>query len=78
MSTGSLDEKIEHQRGRLQKASAILLCAVLATHEGIGADVVADAAVIARELVDAAVVALDAVELSRDRGPPIKARCEGQ
>lgn len=59
------EKKIEHQRGRLQKASSILLCAVLAAREGVDVDDVADAAGVARELIDAAVKALDSVALAR-------------
>lgn len=57
--------RIEDERRRLQRASAILVGAVLAANEHVDAHVIADASVVARELIDAAVDGLDMVELSR-------------
>lgn len=72
MSTGTVlpdvEARIAAERRRLQKASAVLSGAVLAAEQGLDAQVVADAVSAARELVDAAVRALDVVELTRD-GP---------
>jgi hypothetical protein len=73
MSAGRLEvpkqveAKIEAERRRLQKASAVLTGAVLAAEEGVDAEIVADAVSVGRELVDAAVNGLDAVELRRAR-----------
>lgn len=58
--------RIELERRRLQKASAVLTCALAAVELGrIDIEVLGDAVAAGRDLVDAAVVALDSVSLSR-------------
>ena len=61
----SIRPKIEAERRRLQKASAILTGAGIAAGSGVDGEVVADVIAAAAVLVDAAVVALDSVNLNR-------------
>lgn len=65
----SAREKIEAERRRLQKASAILIGAALASEQGVDPEVVADAITAGRELVDQAVAALDSVVLGQEGAP---------
>lgn len=55
-------EKLENERRRLQKVSAILTCAVWAANHDVEADY-GDVLSAVRELVDQAVVALDTTSL---------------
>jgi hypothetical protein len=57
--------RIESERRRLQKASAVLSCAILAVEREIDIEVLGDAIAAGRELVDAAIIALDSVSLSK-------------
>lgn len=54
---------IETERRRLMRASAILTAATLAADHDADAGVIGDCAHVARELVDAAVAALDSVTM---------------
>lgn len=55
---------IETQRRQLQRASAVLVGAALVAEHDVDGDVVGDCVTTARELVDAAIVALDSVNVS--------------
>lgn len=59
--------RIDTQRRRLQKAQAILICAVHACIHDLEADY-GDIMSVAVDLIDEAVNALDSVELYRDSG----------
>jgi hypothetical protein len=62
---GLLESRIEAERRRLQQASAVLTCAVLAVDHGVDVEVLGDVISVGRDLVDAAIVALDSVSLAR-------------
>lgn len=55
-------QKIEHERRRLQRVSAVLACLTTAAMYDEEIDA-ADVATVARELLDAAIDGLDSVEL---------------
>lgn len=58
-------QRIEAERRRLQKASAVLACLVYsANHDAPDIDA-GDVASVVRDLIDRAVLALDAVDLQR-------------
>ena len=56
-------ERLEVQRRKLMRASAVLTVAALAIEHDLDRDVIADAVSAGRELVDAAVIALDLTNL---------------
>lgn len=62
-----LREQIEAERRRLQKASAVLLALVYSSSQGLDSEQAGDVAGVALDLVEQAVLALDAVELRKAR-----------
>jgi hypothetical protein len=60
----SVQPKIEAERRRLMKASAILTGAGIAAGSGVDGEVVSDVIAVAAAFVDQAVVALDSVNLT--------------
>ena len=64
-SSGVLQDRIEAERRRLQKASAVLIALVYSTSQGLDSEQAGDVAGVALDLIEQAIVALDAVELRR-------------
>jgi hypothetical protein len=62
ISTQTVEERIEFERRRLQKASAVLACLMLAADAQADIDL-ADVASAAQELVLAALLGLDSINL---------------
>ena len=62
-------DQIEAERRRLQKASAVLLALIYSLDCGLDTDQAGDAASVALDLVEQAVLALDAVTLRRKDAP---------
>jgi hypothetical protein len=60
-------DRIEAERRRLQKASAVLLALVYSSSQGLGSEQECDVAGVAFDLVKHAMLALDAVELGKAR-----------
>jgi hypothetical protein len=60
-------DRIEAERRRLQKASAVLLALVYSSSQGLDSEQVGDVAGVALDLVEQAILALDAVELRKAR-----------
>jgi hypothetical protein len=58
-------DRIEAERRRLQKASAVLLAMIYSVDRGLELEQAGDAAAVALDLIEQAVLALDAVELRR-------------
>jgi hypothetical protein len=58
-------DQIEAERRRLQKASAVLLALIYSLDRGLDLEQAGDAASVALDLVEQAVLALDAVALKR-------------
>jgi hypothetical protein len=58
-------DQIEAERRRLQKASAVLLALIYSLDRGLDLEQAGDAAGVALDLVEQAVLALDAVALKR-------------
>jgi hypothetical protein len=63
--SGELQDRIEAERRRLQKAGAVLTALVYSLDRGLDSEQAGDAASVALDLVEQSVVALDAVELKR-------------
>jgi hypothetical protein len=61
-------DRIEAERRRLQKASAVLIALVYSLSQGLDSEQAGDVAGVAFDLVEQAVAALDAVQLARS-GP---------
>lgn len=59
-------DRIEAERRRLQKASAVLLALVYSLSQGLDSEQAGDVAGVALDLVEQAILALDAVELTRE------------
>lgn len=64
---GVLQDRIEAERRRLQKASAVLIALVYSSSQGLDSEQAGDVAGVALDLVEQAILALDAVELSKAR-----------
>ena len=60
-------DRIEAERRRLQKASAVLIALVHSLSQGLDSEQAGDVAGVALDLVEQAILALDAVELRRVR-----------
>jgi hypothetical protein len=60
-----LQDRIDAERRRLQKAGAVLTALVYSLDRGLDTEQAGDAANVALDLVDQAIAALDAVELKR-------------
>lgn len=65
--SGVLQDRIEAERRRLQKASAVLIALVYSSSQGLDSEQAGDVAGVALDLVEQAILALDAVELSKAR-----------
>jgi hypothetical protein len=59
-------DRIEAERRRLQKASAVLLALVYSSSQGLDSEQAGDVAGVALDLIEQAILALDAVELMRE------------
>lgn len=60
-----LQDRIDAERRRLQKASAVLTALVYSLDRGLDTEQAGDAASVALDLIEQAIAALDAVELKR-------------
>ena len=58
-------DRIEAERRRLQKASAVLIALVYSLSQGLDSEQAGDVAGVALDLVEQAILALDAVELRK-------------
>ena len=65
--SGELQDRIEAERRRLQKASAVLIALVHSSSQGLDSEQAGDVAGVALDLIEQAIVALDAVELRKAR-----------
>ena len=65
--SGELQDRIEAERRRLQKASAVLVALVYSSSQGLDSEQAGDVAGVALDLIEQAIVALDAVELRKAR-----------
>ena len=59
-------DRIEAERRRLQKASAVLIALVYSSSQGLDSEQAGDVAGVALDLIEQAILALDAVELTRE------------
>jgi hypothetical protein len=62
----AFQDRIEAERRRLQKASAVLIALVYSSSQGLDSEQAGDVAGVALDLVEQAILALDAVELTRE------------
>jgi hypothetical protein len=60
-------DRIEAERRRLQKASAVLIALVYSLSQALESEQAGDVASVALDLVEQAILALDAVELRKAR-----------
>lgn len=65
--SGVFQDRIEAERRRLQKASAVLIALVYSLSQALDSEQAGDVAGVALDLVEQAILALDAVELSKAR-----------
>jgi hypothetical protein len=65
--SGEVQDRIEAERRRLQKASAVLLALVYSLTQALDSEQAGDVAGVALDLVEQAILALDAVELRKAR-----------
>jgi hypothetical protein len=65
--SGVLQDRIEAERRRLQKASAVLIALVYSSSQGLDSEQAGDVAGVALDLIEQAILALDAVELRKAR-----------
>jgi hypothetical protein len=65
--SGEFQDRIEAERRRLQKASAVLIALVYSLTQALDSEQAGDVAGVALDLVEQAILALDAVELSKAR-----------
>lgn len=63
-----LHDRIEQERRKLQRASAVLLALVYSSDSGLEVEQAADIADVARDLVEGALGGLDVVALNRPGG----------
>jgi hypothetical protein len=59
-------DRIEAERRRLQKASAVLIALVYSLSQALDSEQAGDVASVALDLVEQAILALDAVELKKE------------
>jgi hypothetical protein len=62
----AFQDRIEAERRRLQKASAVLVALVYSSSQGLDSEQAGDVAGVALDLVEQAILALDAVELKKE------------
>jgi hypothetical protein len=62
----AFQDRIEAERRRLQKASALLIALVYSSSQGLDSEQAGDVAGVALDLVEQAILALDAVELRKE------------
>ena len=62
----AFQDRIEAERRRLQKASAVLIALVYSSSQGLDSEQAGDVAGVALDLVEQAILALDAVELKKE------------
>jgi hypothetical protein len=65
--SGAIQDRIEAERRRLQKASAVLIALVYSLTQALDSEQAGDVAGVALDLVEQAILALDAVELRKAR-----------
>lgn len=65
--SGVLQDRIEAERRRLQKASAVLIALVYSLTQALDSEQAGDVAGVALDLIEQAILALDAVELRKAR-----------
>jgi hypothetical protein len=65
--SGVIQDRIEAERRRLQKASAVLIALVYSLTQALDSEQAGDVAGVALDLVEQAILALDAVELRKGR-----------
>jgi hypothetical protein len=65
--SGELQDRIEAERRRLQKASAVLIALVYSLTQVLDSEQAGDVAGVPLDLVEQAILALDAVELRKAR-----------
>lgn len=63
--SGVFQDRIEAERRRLQKASAVLIALVYSSSQGLDSEQAGDVAGVALDLIEQAILALDAVELRK-------------
>lgn len=64
--SGEFQDRIEAERRRLQKAAGVLLALVNSSSQGLDSEQAGDVAGVALDLVEEAILALDAVELKKE------------
>jgi hypothetical protein len=64
--SAAFQDRIEAERRRLQKASAVLIALVYSSSQGLDSEQAGDVAGVALDLVEQAILALDAVELRKE------------
>jgi hypothetical protein len=62
----AFQDRLEAERRRLQKASALLIALVYSSSQGLDSEQAGDVAGVALDLVEQAILALDAVELRKE------------
>ena len=65
--SAELQDRIEAERRRLQKAGAVLIALVYSLTQALDSEQAGDVAGVALDLVEQAILALDAVELRKAR-----------
>lgn len=65
--SGAIQDRIEAERRRLQKAGAVLIALVYSSSQGLDSEQAGDVAGVALDLIEQAILALDAVELGKAR-----------
>ncbi len=65
--SGNLQDTIEAERRRLQKAGAVLTALVYSLNQALDSEQAGDVAGVALDLIEQAILALDAVELRKAR-----------
>jgi ABC-type phosphate transport system auxiliary subunit len=65
--SNAFQDRIEAERRRLQKASAVLIALVYSLTQAMDSEQAGDVAGVALDLVEQAILALDAVELRKAR-----------
>lgn len=68
-SRASVQQQIETERRQLQRASAVLTCAIHAVERSVDVEVLGDAITAGRDLVDAAAAALEVQTTNTRRAP---------
>ena len=65
--SGAIQDRIEAERRRLQKASAVLIALIYSLSQGLESEQTGDVAGVALDLIEQAILALDVVELRKAR-----------